>query len=36
MTAWQFYRLMRSIGYDWREALVETAFALIWRKARFL
>jgi hypothetical protein len=32
MTVRQYFRLMLSIGYDWREATIETAFALLWRK----
>jgi hypothetical protein len=34
VSAWQFYRLMLDIGYDWREAAIETVFALIWRKVK--
>jgi hypothetical protein len=29
----KFYKLMRSIGYDPIESLIETVFAVIWRKA---
>gem|GEM_PF-6523558 len=29
-----YFRLMRVIGYDWREAAIESAFALLWRKVR--
>lgn len=29
-----YWRLMRSLGYDRIEALIETAFAVLWGKAR--